>query len=173
MPITFHTADVKFTLKQKSRLKAFIHHQIITTCPELVSGSSNRQIVNLGFIFCSDEYLRAINKKFLNHDYYTDIITFPLSDNEQVLEGEIYISIDRVRENSDKLKVISGKLKTKGGKQTQNLKLKTYNFNTELHRVMFHGILHLLGYKDKTKAQKAEMRKMEDKWLKKFEADNS
>ena len=153
MPIILHTADVKFTLKQKSKLKAFIRSQIFKF--------SNSQIVELSFVFCSDEYLLAINQKFLNHDYYTDIITFPLSENEQSLEGEIYISIERVRENAKKYMGGGSPFRGLGG------------WEDELHRVMFHGVLHLLGYKDKTKAQKAEMRKTEDRWLEKFKSEKA
>lgn len=154
MPITFHTADVKFSLKQKKELKAFIHSQILKL--------SNCEIAALSFVFCSDEYLLAINKKFLNHDYYTDIITFPLSEDEQSLAGEIYISIDRVKENSLQFAVRGSQLKAKR-------KVSNPQFEAELNRVIFHGVLHLLGYKDKTKAQKAKMRKMENKWLKSYE----
>ncbi|MES2620057.1 MAG: rRNA maturation RNase YbeY [Bacteroidota bacterium] len=150
MPLTFHTADVKFSLKEKKKLKEFIKHQISDT---------GHQTVNLSFIFCSDEYLLNINKKFLNHDYYTDIITFPLSDEKDKIEAEIYISVERVKENSLQLKDRKSEIRSQKSESEER-------FSKELHRVMFHGVLHLLGYKDKTKVQKAEMRKMEDKWLK-------
>ncbi len=162
MPITFHTADIKFSLKQKKQLKEFIAFQLHHSLP--VRQAGNIPSFQLSIVFCSDEYLRAINKRFLNHDYYTDIITFPLSDDKKHIEAEIYISIERVEENAKKYKVKSEKLKgnsKRGGSPFGGQ-------GAELHRVMFHGVLHLLGYKDKTKAQKAEMRKMEDKWLKEF-----
>ena len=154
MPVTFHTADIKFSLKEKKKLKLFIVEQVKL---------AGYKIGSLAFVFCSDVYLLDINKKFLNHDYYTDIITFPLSENEQVLEGEIYVSVDRVKENSSQFAVRGPQSKEKSNDV----------FESELRRVMFHGVLHLLGLKDKTKAQKTEMRKMEDKWLKKFEVDNN
>ena len=157
MPITFHTADVKFSLKEKKKLKEFIRHQTLDI---------GHQTVNLSFVFCSDVYLLAINKKFLGHDYYTDIITFPLSENEQVLAGEIYISIDRVKDNAKKYSAhFFSPFKGEGARRADE--------DAELHRVMFHGVLHMLGYKDKTKPQKAEMRKMEDKWLGKFKDQGS
>lgn len=152
MAITFHHADVKFTLKDKTALKKFIAQQII---------SSNSRPGTLTFVFCSDEYLLNINRQFLNHDYYTDIITFPMSEGEGRLSGEIYISIDRVKENAEKYST----------EKTPGKHLRTPQNNDyliELQRVMFHGVLHLLGYKDKTKLQKEQMRKMEDLWLKRF-----
>ena len=159
MPITFHTADVKFTLKQKSKLKTFITSQL---------RHSNIPTFQLSIVFTSDEYLRTINKKFLNHDYYTDIITFPLSDDPKHIEGEIYISIDRVKENSLRFAVRGSQSKDKKSEIRNQKSEMEQSFRAELHRVMFHGVLHLLGYKDKTKAQKAQMRRMEDTWLGKF-----
>lgn len=96
------------------------------------------------YIFCSDEYLLNINKAHLQHDYYTDIITFDLSVSKSETIGEIYISIDRVRDNAANLKV---------------------SIKEELHRVIFHGALHLCGYKDKTPKHEKEMRRAEDKYL--------
>jgi rRNA maturation RNase YbeY len=99
-------------------------------------------------VFCSDAYLLQINKDFLNHDYYTDIITFPLEETETSVDAEIYISVDRVKDNASTLKA---------------------QFNMELQRVIFHGVLHLCGFDDKTKKQQAIMQKMEDEWIEKFE----
>ncbi|HPS95671.1 MAG: rRNA maturation RNase YbeY [Bacteroidales bacterium] len=98
---------------------------------------------DINIIFCSDEYLLELNKKYLSHDFYTDIITFDNCSN-QIISGDLFISIDRVRENS-----------------------KTYSssFDEELHRVIVHGLLHLLGYKDKTKAQSKVMREKESFYL--------
>ena len=98
----------------------------------------------LQYIFCSDEYLLQINKQYLQHDYYTDIITFDLSENPGLVTGEIYISVDRVKDNAQAFKV---------------------SFKQELLRVIFHGALHLCGYKDKSKIDEAAMRKAEDKYL--------
>jgi probable rRNA maturation factor len=103
-----------------------------------------KQLGNLTYIFCSDEYLLQMNRDHLNHDYYTDIITFDLSDGNGLIQGEIYISTDRVRDNASQLST---------------------SINNELHRVIFHGVLHLCGYKDKTKADAILMRSKEDQYL--------
>lgn len=105
--------------------------------------AEGRKIESLIYIFCPDNYLLKINKSFLSHNYLTDIITFDLSENASLI-GEIYISIDRVRANS---------------------KLYKTGLREELHRVIFHGILHLCGYRDKKPAEKAIMRKKEDYYL--------
>lgn len=157
MPITFHTADTKFSLRNRTSLRKFIQKQIDISSP--------RHLVTISFIFCSDEYLLAINKKFLNHDYYTDIITFPLVQTKTELEAEIYISVDRVKENA--LKFEDQRPKTKG-KPTSSPPARP--FELELRRVMFHGVLHLLGYRDKTRPNKLIMRKMENKWISEFSA---
>lgn len=101
-------------------------------------------LVSINYIFCTDDYLREINIQFLRHKTFTDIITFNYNPTKNEIEGEIYISIDRVRENA-----------------------KTYktDFRTELNRVMIHGVLHLLGFNDKTKAEKKAMREKEDACL--------
>lgn len=104
----------------------------------------NKTIQSLNIILCSDEFLLSMNQKHLNHDYYTDVITFDLSEKTTLIEGEIYISIDRVKENA---------------------KLLNQPFIDELHRVIVHGLLHLCGYKDKTQPQQKLMRKKEDEYL--------
>jgi probable rRNA maturation factor len=101
-------------------------------------------IQSLNYVFCTDKYLLGINQEYLNHDTLTDIITFDYSEAAGSLEGEIYISVPRVRENARLLGV---------------------GFEIELHRVMIHGVLHLLGYKDKTSKDKAAMRAAEEKYL--------
>nr|AUN35587.1 metal-dependent hydrolase YbeY [uncultured bacterium] len=101
---------------------------------------------SIDFIFCDNNYLLEINKAYLNHDYFTDIITFDLSPDSKIA-GEIYISVEMVRENA--------------------IQFQT-SFSNELTRVMFHGILHLCGYNDKTKIEKHLMRRMEDHYLKMF-----
>ncbi len=108
--------------------------------------SENYQLKELNFIFCSDKYLLKINQEYLNHDTYTDIITFDNSEVSMEISGDIYISIDRVKENSKTFKT---------------------NFIDELHRVIIHGILHLLGYTDKSKKDKELMTQKEDSYLKK------
>jgi len=108
-----------------------------------ISKAEKRTIESLTYIFCSDELLRSMNKQYLNHSTYTDILSFDLSEGSKI-EGEIYISIPRVLENA-----------------------KTFNesFDTELKRVIAHGLLHFLGYKDKTAEQKAQMRIKEEACL--------
>jgi rRNA maturation RNase YbeY len=105
----------------------------------------HRPIDSLNIIFCDDPYLLSINKQFLHHDFYTDIITFDLSPTKlHPIQAEIYISVQRVKENSLSLEA---------------------PFSRELHRVIFHGLLHLLGYRDKLKKDQLTMRSMEDKLL--------
>jgi rRNA maturation RNase YbeY len=103
------------------------------------------KLEQLRYIFCSDEYLLQINKEHLNHNYYTDIITFDLSETPNATIGEIYISVDRVRDNAQNYDV---------------------SFKHELLRVIFHGALHLCGYKDKSGKEEQLMRKAEDQYLK-------
>jgi probable rRNA maturation factor len=108
--------------------------------------SENKKTGDINFIFCSDDYLLEVNKQYLNHDYYTDIITFDYCEGNQV-SGDIFISVDRVLENSQNQKV---------------------DFNNEFYRVLFHGVLHLCGYKDKKKEDKTLMTSKEDFYLNKF-----
>ena len=103
-----------------------------------------KELKSLNVIFCSDNYLRSINRDYLKHDYYTDIVTFELSEPEKPVEGEIYISIDRVIQNALVFRVPRAK---------------------ELHRVIIHGVLHLCGYEDKTKSKKNQMTALEDLYL--------
>lgn len=105
------------------------------------------KLEQLQYIFCSDDYLLEINRQHLQHNYYTDIITFDLSENPNAVIGEIYISVDRVKDNALNYKV---------------------SFKQELLRVIFHGALHLCGHKDKTKKDQVLMRKAEDKYLQYF-----
>lgn len=135
MAISFHTADVSFKLLKKTLLKKFIATGFQKECGKKLSAT---------YVFCSDDYLLRINQDFLQHDYYTDIITFPLSESDALVASEIYISIDRVADNAGKHKVAT---------------------EQELLRVIFHGALHLAGYKDKTRAQQNAMRQKEDEWL--------
>jgi rRNA maturation RNase YbeY len=111
---------------------------------KLVIKSEKKINGNIQFIFCNDEFLLGINQAYLDHDTYTDIITFPTSQNASIISGEIYISIERVMENAI----------------SRNLK-----FEFELSRVMVHGILHLMGYHDTSKAEQSEMRAKEDYYL--------
>ena len=136
--IFFNNADMATSLRFRTKLKTFIGKQ----CHK-----EGVRIELLQYVFCSDAYLLDINKRFLNHDFYTDIISFDLSEQKGSLIGDIYISIDRVKENA----------KTEG-----NL------YMNELLRVIFHGALHFCGYKDKKPADVKVMRSMEDKWLKAY-----
>jgi probable rRNA maturation factor len=106
-----------------------------------------RALSNLRIIFCTDAYLLNLNRKFLQHDYYTDILSFPLSAPEDPLSAEIYISIDRIRENA---------------------KMEKVGFQQELHRVIFHGILHFCGYEDKSAKDIKRMRSQEDSYLRRY-----
>lgn len=131
--INFLKADISFVPKQKKLLRQWI---------ALTIQAHHKKLGQIDYIFCSDEHLLQMNKQYLNHHTLTDIITFDYS-NELTAEvaGEIYISINRVRENAEVFKC---------------------TFNDELHRVMIHGVLHLCGFKDKTKNQKQIMRAQED-----------
>jgi rRNA maturation RNase YbeY len=110
---------------------------------EKIVEDEQKSIGFLNFIFCSDEHLLQINKQYLDHDYYTDIITFPFRQDD-VIEGDIFISVDRVAENA----IEYGE-----------------TFEREMDRVMSHGVLHLLGYNDKTIEDSARMRQAEDRAL--------
>ena len=136
--IHFHTQDFAYILKNKNRLKNWINNRI---------KKAKREPGNINFIFCSDAHLLIINEQYLNHATYTDIITFDYSKTDPKLpvSGDIFISAERVAENAEKF-----------GKTPEN----------EMHRVMIHGVLHLLGYTDKTKMAKTKMTKEEDACLK-------
>lgn len=136
----FFLEPVSF-LKDRKQLKSFL----------INTASKSRSVESLNIIFCNDEYLLSINRQFLNHDYYTDIITFDLShSSNSPIEAELYISIDRVKENASSVGDA---------------------YYKELHRVIFHGLLHLLGHGDKTSKDKDNMRKLEDKLIRKYFAD--
>ncbi|MEP6675010.1 MAG: rRNA maturation RNase YbeY [Ferruginibacter sp.] len=133
--VKFFSQGVRVNLANRKILKFYI---------ESIFKKNRIGFTNLQYIFCNDAYLLSINTIFLKHDFYTDIITFRLSEDNEPIEGEIYISIDRVKENS--------------------ITCHTH-FQEELHRVIFHGALHLCGFNDKTKTETAEMRKAENKCL--------
>lgn len=133
--IHFHFLEGGLALTERSSLKVFI---------ETLFKREKKKLSGLNYIFCSDKYLLDINKQYLKHDFYTDIITFGLSEPGEPITGEIYISIDRVRDNAAQFKTTLKK---------------------EMHRVIFHGALHLCGYRDKKKEEELLMRKMEDKYL--------
>ena len=127
------------SLADRTRLKRFIR---------AIFKKQRKPLAELQYIFCSDSYLLNINRQFLHHDYYTDIITFDLSEKDQPITAEIYISVDRVRDNARNF---------------------DSSLRIELQRVIFHGALHLCGFKDKTKMDQAEMRNMEETCLRLFQ----
>ncbi len=139
MAINFFTEDIKYNIKNKAMLKKWLKEAII---------SHHYHLNELNIILCSDSYLHEMNVKYLNHDTLTDVITFDNSEMPQFIEGDIFISLDRIKDNAQNLNILA---------------------ETELHRVMIHGTLHLLGFKDKTSQDKEMMRKMEDAWLGKLE----
>ena len=133
MEVSFHKEGVSLNLKfsdleewVKKALKHFKHKK-----------------AQLDVIFCVDNYLKKINVKYLNHDYFTDVISFDYSE-KKIIKGDIFISIDRVKENASRFGV---------------------SFNDELFRVIIHGVLHLCGFNDKTVEEKKEMRKQENFFL--------
>ena len=122
------------SLKKRTILKQWI---------KTIVENNKKEVGEISYIFCSDEQLLEINKEFLNHDYYTDIITFDYSETD-VVSGDLFISIERIKDNAKTLKT---------------------SYQEELHRVIIHGVLHLLGYKDKTEEEIENMRKLEDECL--------
>lgn len=136
--ILFRNADKTFLFPQKKGLKQFI---------EQLFKSEKKSLYELTYVFCSDEYLLTINRDFLQHDYYTDIITFDLSEQPKQIIGEIYISLDRIKDNA----------------KTLNTSIKE-----ETLRVIFHGALHLCGYKDKSRTDIIKMRSKEDHYLNQY-----
>ncbi|MEJ8802591.1 rRNA maturation RNase YbeY [Pontibacter sp. H249] len=135
LPIEFFSEDVEFELKNPDQVAAWINDVI---------EEHNQELVSLTYVFCSDDYLHEMNVSYLDHDTLTDIITFDNADEEGIIEGDIFISIDRVRDNAKDLGT---------------------TFDNELHRVIIHGVLHLLGFKDKTEEQEELMRNQEDSSL--------
>lgn len=130
--IDFFNQDISFTLPNPIKTRRWIR---------AVIAAEKKQLAHLNYIFCSDEYLLSLNRQYLKHRTLTDIITFDHSENRGEIEGDIFISIDRVKENAEKLGT---------------------PFVDELHRVMIHGVLHLAGYADKSPADKTRMRRKED-----------
>lgn len=135
LSINFFNEDVTYTLKNKKLIRAWINSAII---------AEGYLLEELNFIFCSDEYLWRMNQQFLDHDTYTDVITFDNSERLKTINGDVFISVDRVKDNAGENNVPAV---------------------DELCRVMVHGTLHLLGYKDKTKAAKTRMTAKEDHYL--------
>lgn len=139
MAVHFFEEDIKFSLKEKNKHKRWL---------KAIAEDEGVKITDLNYIFCTDEYLHQINLNYLNHDTYTDIITFDNSEKAGTIAGDIFISIERILENAEKI-----------GNGVDN----------EILRVMSHGLLHLIGYKDKTKEDKKLMTEMEDKSISLFQ----
>ncbi|HAD10821.1 MAG TPA: rRNA maturation RNase YbeY [Saprospirales bacterium] len=135
-PVSFHFEDVQFELPDEQRLSDWL---------QAVAETEGKAFIEVQYIFCSDEKLREMNVEYLDHDYYTDVITFPYSDD--AVHGDVFISYDRVLDNAQQLQV---------------------PFEQELCRVLVHGVLHLSGYADKTEAEEKVMRGKEDFYLKRL-----
>jgi len=133
--IHFFEEDISYKIKNKKSVRQWITETVL---------AEGYKLKELNYIFCSDSYLLQINQQYLNHDTFTDIITFDNSSEEGVITGDIFISIDRIRENAAQFQVPE---------------------TDELHRVIIHGALHLLGYGDKTAAKKKKMTLKEDFYL--------
>lgn len=132
--INFFNEDTSYALKDKKKLKKWV---------QLIIEAHHKSLGEVNFVFCSDDYLHKMNLEYLQHDTLTDIITFDYCENETI-SGDLFISIDRVKDNAALLKI---------------------KLVDELHRVMIHGVLHLIGFKDKTKQDAATMRSQEEKSL--------
>ena len=131
-------------IKEDVDIRFFKNKEKVRTWVKAVIQEHNARPIEINYIFCSDDYLLEVNKNYLDHDYYTDIITFDNSESPDEIEADIFVSIDRIKENAI----------------TMN-----ETFEREFHRVLIHGILHLLGYKDKTEEEAALMRRKEDACL--------
>jgi probable rRNA maturation factor len=136
--IYYNNIDNKYTIREKRKINGWI---------KLCINEEGKKINTISFNLCSDEYILQLNNEALKHDYYTDIITFELNEKNEPIEGDIYISIDRVKDNAKSLKI---------------------PFITELQRVLIHGILHLCGYKDKSTKEEKQMREKENYYLNKI-----
>ncbi|MBN1339347.1 MAG: rRNA maturation RNase YbeY [Bacteroidales bacterium] len=136
--VRFFSEGTGYSPKNKRKLKEWVEAVIV---------GQGRSMGNCNFIFCTDDYLLRINQKYLNKDDLTDVITFDMSEESDVIEGDVYLSIERIRENAQ------GLCKT---------------IDNETHRVMIHGVLHLMGWKDKREGEKNAMREEEDRCLKKL-----
>ena len=137
MSVHFFTEDITHTLKEKNHIRNWIKQTI---------AEEGKKLKEINFILCSDNYLLEINQNYLKHDTFTDIITFDNSESEASITGDIFISVERIRENAQKYAASE---------------------RDELHRVIIHGALHLIGYTDKTKAHKNIMSSKEDLYLSK------
>lgn len=138
MAILFFEEDIRFPVRNKNKFKKWLR---------TVAAKEGKRIGELNYIFCTDEYLYQINVEYLNHSTYTDIITFDNSEDVNFIEGDIFISVERIRENAH---------------------IEGAALEDELLRVMSHGLLHLMGYKDKKEEDKRLMREMENQSISLF-----
>lgn len=133
--IRFFNEEVTYKLPQKQATRQWLKQQ---------AEREGYAVGDLNYIFCSDDYVLQVNRDYLQHDYYTDIITFDQSEEEGKIEGDIFISVDRVTDNAGQLGVLP---------------------EQEMRRVLAHGLLHLCGFGDKTEEEVAQMRAKEEEWL--------
>lgn len=133
--IRFFNEDVPYKLTQKQAIRQWLKQQ---------AEAEGYSVGDLNYIFCSDDYVLQVNRDYLQHDYYTDIITFDQSEEDDKLEGDIFISVDRVADNAQQVGVSA---------------------EQEMRRVLAHGMLHLCGYGDKTDEEAAQMRAKEEEWM--------
>ena len=133
--ISYYNDDVKLPSIKKRSTSSWI---------KSVAAKYQKTVDSISYIFCSDEKILEVNKQYLQHDYYTDIITFDYTENSDIISGDIFVSIDRVKDNAKEFKV---------------------TFEEELRRVLIHGILHLLGYPDKKPSEERKMRQKENEAL--------
>ncbi len=138
MPIRFFYENITFEVPQPQKIRIWI---------KKIIQSEKYEVGEMNFIFCDDQYLHQINMEYLQHDTYTDIITFDQSESETIIDSDIYISIERVKENADNQGVM---------------------FENELKRVMIHGVWHILGFGDKSEEEAKIMRVKEDESLEQF-----
>lgn len=139
MGVHFFFLTSKTSLTNRGALKRFIIK---------IFKDEGHTLKNLNYVFCSDKHLLKLNKSYLNHNYLTDILTFNLSGTQaKAIEAEVYISVERVKENAKNISI---------------------SFKNELHRVVFHGALHLCGYNDLTQKQKIKMREKENEYLNEY-----
>ncbi|MBC3783752.1 rRNA maturation RNase YbeY [Spirosoma utsteinense] len=137
--IRFFNEDVPYKLPQKQVTRQWLKQQ---------AEQEGYAVGELNFIFCSDEYVLQVNRDHLQHDYYTDIITFDTSEDEDRIEGDVFISVDRVADNAAQLAIAA---------------------DQEMRRVLAHGLLHLCGYGDKTDDEVSLMRSKEEEWMSAFQ----
>lgn len=137
MPVHFHNEEVSFSFNNKREVSLWL---------KSVVSSFQKELGVINVIFCNDQYLLKVNQTYLNHDYFTDIITFNYNENN-LISGDLFISIDRVKENAINQKM---------------------EFNVEIHRVIVHGVLHLCGLNDQSKQEKEIMRGRENLFLQKL-----